>query len=361
MGDGNVPVGRDSTGPAAPGQPSPVAEALWVADESGVLRAFDGRTNEVSARVDIGRSAFPPVLGVGGGLVWVYRDDGGVVLVDPVTARVTRRAMVVPARPLADNRLSYAHRALWIAQPGRLWRVSTSGKVSSIQLPADFKATVAAATDRWLWLAGGRRLVRVDPEGQTVTVAGELPVDVEIGHLSDARSRLLAVGWNKSEIWVLDPDSGALESSIKIPDGELVMSVVSAGDDVWAMGNCGHAVRVTGTEHPQVHKVQVSNVSQDLGAAAAIGSLWVADEGRSELVRIDLQTAEVIARLPVTAADPDDPAFAVVAGQHSVWLIDTNLANGVLHVDPTTNRVLRLTSSIGVSLGVSAVVAPPPP
>src|SRR5262249_25388726 len=159
-----------------PGQLSPVAEALWVADESGVLRAFDGRTDQVSARVDIGRSILPPPLVGGGGLVWAYRDDGSIALVDPVEARVTRWAMVPPVKPLADNRLASAHGALWITQPGRLWRVSPSGDVSSIQLPADFKTTTTAATDRWLWLAAGRQLVRVDPATLTTSVEDELPV-----------------------------------------------------------------------------------------------------------------------------------------------------------------------------------------
>jgi hypothetical protein len=274
MKDADVPITMDSLGSASFGQPAAVAEALWVADESGVLRAFDGRTNQESARIDIGRSTVPPVLGVGGGLVWVYRDDGGIVLVDPAGTRVTGWAMVEPARPLAHNRVSYAHGALWIAQPGRLWRVGSSGEVSSIQLPADFTATAAAATARWLWLADGRRLVRVDPANQTTMVADEVAVDVGIAHLMGGESRLLVVGWNKSEIWALDPDTGALRSSIQIPDGELVMSIVGADDDVWAMGNCGHALRVSGIERPQVHKVTVSDISQDFDAAVALGSLW---------------------------------------------------------------------------------------
>jgi streptogramin lyase len=104
----------------------------------------------------------------------------------------------------------------------------------------------------------------------------------------------------------------------------------------------------------------VSDVSQDFPAAVALGSLWIGDEVYSELIRLDLATGKVIARLKVPAADPDDPAFGPVAGAHSLWLVDGNLANGILRVDPATNQVVRLAGPTSVSLGLTAVVAAPP-
>ncbi|HEX7743652.1 MAG TPA: hypothetical protein VF462_00085 [Micromonosporaceae bacterium] len=188
----------------------------------------------------------------------------------------------------------------------------------------------------------------------------EIAVRAGIGWLSGARTRLLAVGWNEPEILMLDPDTGTLTASVQIPDGERVGPIFDTGDEVLATGSCGHIVRVTGMDHPQVHKVRISDVSQQFSAALAVGSLWIADEARSELVRVDLRTAEVVARLPVETADPDDPAFAIVPGQRSVWVIDTNLPNGVLRVDPTANRVQRLASATDMSTWMSAVVAAPP-
>ncbi|MFC6015278.1 hypothetical protein ACFP2T_03590 [Plantactinospora solaniradicis] len=368
--DGRIemPAGRDSPGSPPAGQPAPVPvpEALWVADGSGTLSAVDGRTNQVTARVGIGRSIGPPILAVGGGLVWAYQNDGRIDLVDPVRARVTASAVVVPARPLADNRLYHGHGSLWIAQPGRLWRVSPAGKISAIPLPADFKPTMLAATGHWLWLAGGRRLVRVDPTTGATSIVDDLPGDTGIGQLLGTRDSLLAVGWNQPEIWVLDPDTAAPRSSIPLSDSELVSGMYDVGGEVWATGNCGNVVRVGEVAEPQLHKVRVSDVSQDFPAAVAAGSFWVADQVRSEVVRIDLRTTEVLARLPVEAADPDDPAFAVVAGRHSVWLLDGDVAGTrILRVDPETNRVLRLPSSVGASpadasFGVSVVVAAPP-
>jgi hypothetical protein len=356
-----APAGPISSGSTAPGQPSRGRDALWVPDRSGALRAVDGPTDQVLANVDTGSSAAPVGVVPGGGLVWVWQTDGSIAVVDPAQARVAERATVPipPIKPLADNVWYYAHGALWIAQPGRLWRVGRSGEVSSMELPPDFRPTARSATDRWLWLAGGRRLARVDPAARTVFVTGDLPVAAGIGDLLGTPSGLFAVGWNQSQIWVLDADSGILESSIQIPDGELVGSLFDTGTALWATGNCGHVMRVTGLDRPEIYKVKISSVSQEFSARVALGSLWVADEDRSELVRIDLQTAKVLARIPVEAADPDDPAFTVFAGQHSVWLMD---AKGYMHVDPATNRALRLASpsAASTSTPASGVVAAPP-
>src|SRR6266545_3928490 len=90
------PPSSGRTTPGTAGRPQPVEEALWVADGSGTLRAFDGRSNRISARVDIGR---PTRIGeavlAGAGLVWVYRyETGQITLVDPRRARVVRRVTV---------------------------------------------------------------------------------------------------------------------------------------------------------------------------------------------------------------------------------------------------------------------------
>jgi hypothetical protein len=337
-----------------PARPAPVREALWVADEKGRLRAFDGRTDRVSATIDIGRPAerIPATPLAGRGLIWVYRGDGEILLVDPVRARITKRTRIQPARPLGNNTPVYAHGALWIVQPGRLWRVSASGKVSA--LPLGLRPSAVTATRRWLWLAGGGRLLRVHPAGKTTT-ATALPVPA--ADLTGTRSGLFAVGGNSPVIWTLDPDTGATRSSIKVGGGEDVAYLLDTGAEPWAIGNCGNVMKVSATG--QVSKTRVSDVSQIFPAAIAAGSLWVADEANSSLVRIDVRTGTVLARLRVRAGDPGDPAFIVVAGRRSVWLVDSDLANGVQRVDPATNAVVRLAPSKGVS-SVTAVVAAPP-
>jgi hypothetical protein len=336
----------------------PVDEALWVTDGSGTLRAFDGRTNRVSARVEVGRPAeFGDGLLAGAGLVWVYQyETGRITLVDPRAARVVRRATVPPARPAMDIRLYVAHRALWIAQPGTLWRVAPNGAKIKITLPLGFVPSAMTATTRWLWLAGGARLMRVPPTGRTAPPGSVVPDLTGIQDLLGTSHGLYASGGNQSTVWTLDPDTGLVRTVAHLPGRELVMDLIDAGAHTWAVGNCGGLVNVTGGGR----RAPVSDVSQHLPTAATLGSLWVCDEVDSEVVRIDQRTGRVVARTPFSAADADDPAFAVVTGRRSVWVIDTNLADGISRVDPATNRIVRLTRSNGVSTGVSGVVAAPP-
>jgi hypothetical protein len=353
-------------GPATAELPPPVPEALWVADSAGTLRAFDGRTNRMSATVDLGTPApAATALVTGGDLIWAYQYESGLAIVDPTTARLVRRVPIPPARPLAKNLVKYAHGALWVAQPGQLWRVgSTSAAPGRASLPAGFDPTVVAATGRWLWLAGGRELLRVDPTTGEVTRTVELPVAAGIGALLGTPTGLFAVGWNQAAVWVLDPDSGGLTSTVTVPDGELIRAVYAAGGTVWATGNCADVVRVDTVEPTGVQRVRVSGEEIDSSAVAALGAFWVADGERSEVVRIDLGTPTVRARIPVLTADPDDSEFAVVAGQHSVWVVDINLANYVQRVDPATNRPWRITATgqppkgAAPAVGISAVVAP---
>jgi len=342
--------GSEKPSPATVGRPPPVPEALWVVDPSGVVRAFDGRTNRVSATVSTGHmTPVAPELAVGGSLLWVYQFDEGVTVVDTGSARVIHHATVPAAHPLSRNRLYPAFGGLWIGQPGQLWRVSPAAPAFRAALPDGFAPTGLAATNQWLWLAEGRRLLRINPVTGVVTATVDRAVPDDIGQLLGTPRALYAVG--RSEIWVLDPDSGASRSVVHVAGTELVTRLYAADTAVWATGNCGDVMRVgvPVSAPPQVRTVRISDVSQDLPAAVALKSLWVADEVRAEVVRVDAGTGQVLARIPVDAADPDDPGFAVVAGQQSVWVVDTTVADRLYRVDPATNRLWRLPSATAPS------------
>jgi hypothetical protein len=325
---------------ATVGTPPPVPEALWTVDSAGTLRAFDGRTNRVSASLDLGTPPpFATTIVSGGGLIWAYQYDGGLAVVDPATVRLVRRVPIAPARPPVENHLYYLHGALWMTQPGQLWRVgSASAEPTRAPLPADFAPTAAAATGDWLWLAGDRRLVRVDPATGAVSTTVELSTPATIGELLGTPDGLFAVGRNQAAVWVLDPDSGALTSTVNVAGGESISGAYAQDGTVWATGDCGDVVRVGTVDPAGVQTVRVSGEDKVSCAVAALGSLWVCDSGRSEVVRIDLASGTVRARIPVLTFDPDKPEFAVVAGQHSVWAIDMNVNHYVQRVDPATNR-----------------------
>jgi hypothetical protein len=319
----------------------------------------------MSATVDLGLPApAATALVTGGGLIWAYQYDSGLAIVDPATARLVRRVPIAPARPLARNVVTYAHGVLWVAQPGQLWRIeSTSDEPARAALPADFAPTALAATGHWLWLAAGRHLVRVDPATGAVNATVELPVDAGVSDLLGTPDGLFAVGWNQAAVWVLDPDSGQLVSTVNALDGEFISEVYADDGTVWATGNCGDVVRL-GTAGPtSVQRVRITGGAQGSSAAVALGAFWATDDERHEVVRIDVSSLAVRARIPVLTADPDDSEFAVVAGQRSIWVVDINLARYVQRLDPDTNRLWRITAgpdppAKNSPVGISAVVAP---
>jgi hypothetical protein len=352
----------DCGGTIAPVQPQAAqkapaeAEALWLADETGRLRAIDARTDRVTATVDLGRpyprQPFPPALVSGGRLLWAYeRDTGLITLIDPVTAAVTRRAAARPATPRGASRLRFAHGALWIAQPGRLWRVTPAGAVTSSVLPGNLAPSGLVATDRWLWLAAGGGLLRIDP----ARPAAVTPVVADVGGLVAAAGGLYVTGINSPVVRRLDPGTGAEVGAVRLARDELALSVVATETGVWAVGNCGDLVRLSDSA-----VVKISDVSQDLPAVAVRGELLVADEVRSEVVRLDPVSGQVRARIRYTAADPDDPVFGLVAGRSTAWVLDGDFAAGVSRVDAPADRITRILSGRPGSGSFSAVVAVPP-
>lgn len=106
------------------------------------------------------------------------------------------------------------------------------------------------------------------------------------------------------------------------------------GDDAWVT-NEGRVEKLRAGEPAPVATVAVDQPGGAL--AVAFGSLWVADCRHGALVRIDLETERVVARIPTGLADPTGE-LSVAAGAGSVWLL-TDAAGVLSRVDPATNRV----------------------
>jgi hypothetical protein len=362
----DCPDGKVTAVAAGMTRPTPeVNEALWVVDGAGAVRTIDGRTGQPGRSLSTGEAGpslstgragptpsvggtdprLPPALAAGAGRLWSYWPDSGeVVVIDPATARVTGRNSLPVATPLMHNRLLVAHGALWISQPGKLTRVDRSGRIATSALPAGFMPSAAAATGRWLWLARGTRLLRIDPAGPATITETALPWlvgELTTGEDAEAPEALYASVINSPVVRRLDPTTGRPVGEVRLPRGELPRSLTGG----WAIGTCGDLVRLADRR-----TVRVSDVSQDFPTVAALGSLWVGDEVKSEIVRVDAVTGAVLARIPFAASDPDDPSFHLVAGRSTVWVLD----RAISRVDPATNRITRLQD---LPSAASAVVA----
>lgn len=71
------------------------------------------------------------------------------------------------------------------------------------------------------------------------------------------------------------------------------------------------------------------------GLATAFGSLWVPSCGDHVLVRVDLKTRRVVARIPVGPADSEG---GIATGAGSVWMV-TSPTGRLARIDPATNSV----------------------
>lgn len=358
---------------SSPGVPRPALhddsrsselEALWVVDASNVLRAYDARTNQVTAELELGRPGecrWWPVGG--GGLIWAFGTDGSVALVDPVAARLAIPSPLTPKdAPGLLGMPHYAHGAMWIWGPDRLWRIAKSGHVSSTALgPALGGPGQVTATGRWLFLGDGNRVIRIDPETGAAKLE-TLPRSAVLNALAAGAEGLVAAcGHNRPDIFVLDPDTMAVKRATRVPDRGMIVNLYRTGDKVWALSSGGTAMRVDGDDTGEPFTVKLDNGQQDFPAAATGDCLWVVDEIAQVLARVDLQVGQISARLPIPEAFWDDPRFRVVAGRRTVWLISRAEwdFDGIFSVDTGTNRLVRVTQSARSTAGFAVVAAAP--
>ena len=79
------------------------------------------------------------------------------------------------------------------------------------------------------------------------------------------------------------------------------------------------------------------------------GEVWVPNAGSGTISRIDLQTNEIVATIPIGKAEPDNEVFVpsrVTIGDGFIWAVK-NDEDSVVQIDPHTNQVVA-TIPIGI-------------
>jgi DNA-binding beta-propeller fold protein YncE len=111
--------------------------------------------------------------------------------------------------------------------------------------------------------------------------------------------------------------------------------LVADGRAVWVT-NEGRVERLALGQAAPVASVALASPCGAM--VTAFGSLWVADCKEGGLVRVDLRTHRVTARVATGLADPDGE-LSLAAGAGSIWVLTDR--KGVLsRIDPATNRVV---------------------
>lgn len=323
-------------------------EALWALFQSGWLRAYDSWNSRPAAELLLDVPSGVSML-AGGEWLWLNVGDERLILVNPVTARVVRevalpRELDVPAVLIE----AFAFGAVWMAKPGLLGRLGEAA-ASAAELPGEFQPSAITAADRWLWVgATDGRLARIDPATGEVAAVERLPADHGGNHgdkcLAYGGVGLVATVCNQPDIFVMDPVTAQPLWSARVPDGSYIVSLYSAGDDVWAVGSNGTAVLLGDAQQPIKATVEFSEDSEDFPAVFAAGSLWIASESDWQVTRIDPATGSVLAEIdwePEESETFANPRLWLEGGHSSLWGGNTE-TGGITRIDPVANRVVHV-------------------
>jgi len=254
--------------------------------------------------------------------------------------------------------------------------------VSNVMLPDGLGVSRISIGEDAVWAlastgeSGSDVLVRIDPATDRVVATTSLapgPWRVAVG------AGAVWVGFaNSSMIQRVDSTTNEVTGQIRLP-GDGVTSIAADDQAVWVevihdrsdqgLQNLASLVRIDPQTGEVVAKIPLEGLSgYDDKIAIGAGAVWVAgvnltgpsEERGADLLRIDPNTNTVSAVLPVSA-------FSVQAGTDAVWV--TAPADGVndsLHqpeawvtreIDPTADEISAPTPLPGNASGVLAVTA----
>ena len=190
-------------------------------------------------------------------------------------------------------------------------------------------------------------LVRVDPETNavsTVVHVGIDPVAVAAGG-----SRVWVYNYPEDTIMAIDPRTNRAEGTTNVNGGPLDLRP-SAGPVLAADTSGAWLVGVDAANRPAlVHvepgqrRAETHRLDRDpRGVAVGFGAVWVVtrERRRSELLRIDPRTADVVRRWKFPR---EAPINSVAAGLGYVWAVSASGAR-LYRIDPRTGGARRQSS-----------------
>jgi streptogramin lyase len=294
--------------------PKPVSVALspgvtWVVDFGNTITRIDPTTGKVqgSARVRLPANAALFLATVGDGKLWVVYAVGDK---DPEVFGVD----------------------LSTIQPGSTIDPSTSPAVTTIRPRANFIEDQARPGD----IVAGSGSVWVALQAQDQVARFDAATGKLLGHTSLPHPTALAL--DGQTLWVATAD-GRLHSidthtetvRLRAATGMLARRLRVGQGGVWLMTIEGNVLRLD----PQTNRVaQVQGAFRPADLAVGPEGVWVYDQHRGVVARIDPQTMRVVRTVPVigrTLVQLDARVLAV--GNGAVWLVDKS-NNTVVRVDP---------------------------
>jgi streptogramin lyase len=176
-----------------------------------------------------------------------------------------------------------------------------------------------ALDDHAVWLAGGRRLIRVDPASGEVVSTVSLPVQID--GLASAGGDVWAVSSTAAAVLHIDGRTAEIRDRIPMARGRDpsagALSISAGSDFVWVLnGDTATVVKIDPSRHDVVETYRLGLGRGTLALAAGEGAAWVSNAFDGTLTRIDERTNEV-ASIRVSAYS--SPKNVTVAGG-LVWV-----------------------------------------
>jgi DNA-binding SARP family transcriptional activator/DNA-binding beta-propeller fold protein YncE len=268
-------------------------------------------TNKVVARVPLASN--PVLVREGDGSVWVAdRGERAVTQIDPESRRIVGR-FDVGIRP---DDLAARNGALWALDrdEGALVKLAYGEKPYRYDGPDFAGVDRVVVDDEAVWLSGGRRLIRVDPETGEVVKKAEVPLQVD--GVAVGAGAVWIVSGPSSAVLRIDPDTATVTDRIAIVTRPDVLSphpsgVAADANFVWVLN--GNTATVTKIDPELRGIVATLPLGRGRGSAtltAGEGAVWVSNRDDGTVTRIDAET-NAVTSIPVTIHDrPTDVAVA---------------------------------------------------
>jgi len=273
-------------------------------------------TRKVVARVPVGSS--PALIREGDGSVWVADQlDLTVTEIDLESRRVLR-TVGLGFRP---DQLVARDDAVWAFDKEErvLARLGAQQTWDRFEHP-DFAAVEGVAVDEdAVWLAGGRRLIRVDPDSGEVVRSMTVPDHVD--GLATAGGDVWALSSAEGTLIRIDPATSEIRDRISMPgdltSGPRRLSISADSDFIWVLDrDLATVVKVDPSLHDVVETYRLHAGRGTLSLAAGEGAAWISSAFDGTVTRIDGRTSEITS---IAVSAYSSPKGVTVAGG-LVWV-----------------------------------------
>lgn len=228
------------------------------------------------------------------GSLWVKRDDGRVVRVDPQRSNVIEEIGPGPLGQRSCQGIGASDEAIWSCPPGvALQRIDPEANSIAATIRIDKfqdQGRIASAAGLvWVLTDSGAKLTGIDP--RTNEPAEKVALGGRCGDLAARGDTLWAMCPLEDRLLRVDAEAGEVNDELSLAGA----TNASVGDHLWV----GFEAGVAQIDPQTLEVLAVYDVHPRYGGSifAAEDAIWVREEGGSFLTRIDPEAQQIVERI----------------------------------------------------------------